>query len=90
MAEIAIMGCDPSLAHPSSGDTPQSVTLRMTIVEKGEQGNQRTGKVALVGMTTQDAMRLLVLLQRLQSQWRLELPSEPATYVQVPAKKERH
>jgi hypothetical protein len=64
--------------------------IRCEIVDHQTAGPQRSGKYVHLGLTPEDAMRLLALLRSAQA--KLSLPDHPLAVgsLEVPATKDRH
>jgi hypothetical protein len=88
--DIALLGYDPAVV--SYPNKPDLIGIYCKLIEPipGEKKARRTDKLLRLGLTIQDAMKLLRLLQRLQNDLGLSPEDRPSTTVVIPPKGRRH
>ena len=87
--EIVLLGYEPEVLSYQSKPDLMAICCKLIERVPGEKKIRRTDKRVRLGLTTRDAMKLLRLLQSLQSDLGLNVQGKPTKTV-IPPKGQQH
>jgi hypothetical protein len=80
--ELRLLGYEPEILSFQS--KPDLMAIRCKLIEGTPTGTRRTDKRVQLGLTTRDAMKLLLLLQNLRDDLKLRVEGKPTKTVIPP------